>query len=67
MGERHLKLVLAEPGNRNGFCVDAIAFNVDLDLWPSQSEQARLAYKLDINEFRGRVSLQLLVDYLEPV
>lgn len=67
VGERHLKLVLAEPGNRNGFCVDAIAFNVDLDQWPSQAEQARLAYKLDINEFRGRVSLQLLVDYLEPL
>ncbi len=67
VGERHLKLVLAEPDNRNGFCVDAIAFNVDLEIWPCEVEQVRLAYKLDINEFRGRVSLQLLVDYLEPV
>ncbi|MEH6471861.1 MAG: single-stranded-DNA-specific exonuclease RecJ [Halopseudomonas sp.] len=67
VGERHLKLVLAEPGNSAGFCVDAIAFNVDLDTWPCEAPQARLAYKLDINEFRGRVSLQLMVDYLEPI
>lgn len=64
VGQRHLKLVLAEPDS--GFCVDAIAFNVDLDVWPNASSQARVAYKLDINEFRGRSSLQLLVDYLEP-
>ncbi len=64
VGQRHLKLVLAEPDS--GFCVDAIAFNVDLDVWPNASNQARVAYKLDINEFRGRSSLQLLVDYLEP-
>ena len=65
VGQRHLKLVLAEPGS--GFCVDAIAFNVDLTLWPSESSQAKVAYKLDINEFRGRTSVQFLVDYLEPV
>ncbi|OMH35322.1 single-stranded-DNA-specific exonuclease RecJ [Motiliproteus sp. MSK22-1] len=65
VGQRHLKLVLAEP--RSGFCVDAIAFNVDLGLWPSDSSQAKVAYKLDINEFRGRTSVQFLVDYLEPL
>ncbi|MEH6824543.1 MAG: single-stranded-DNA-specific exonuclease RecJ [Motiliproteus sp.] len=67
VGERHLKLVLAEAGNSQGFCVDGIAFNVDLDLWPCEAPQARVVYKLDMNEFRGRVSLQLLVDYLEPI
>lgn len=30
-------------------------------------KQARLAYKLEINEFRGNRSLQLLVDYIEPI
>ncbi len=64
VGQRHLKLVLSEPAS--GHCVDAIAFNVDLDVWPSQASQARVAYKLDINEFRGRSSVQLMVDYLEP-
>ncbi|RDE22528.1 single-stranded-DNA-specific exonuclease RecJ [Motiliproteus coralliicola] len=69
VGERHLKLVLApiEQGRPSGFCIDAIAFNVDLDVWPSQSNRARVAFKLDINEFRGRVSPQLMVDYLEPI
>ncbi len=67
VGERHLKLLLAEPGNSQKFCVDAIAFNVDLEVWPSTATQARVAYKLDMNEYRGRVSLQLLVDYLQPV
>ncbi len=56
--------MVAEP--ESGYCVDAIAFNVDTDVWPNISQQARLAYKLDINEFRGRTSVQLMVDYLEP-
>ena len=67
VGERHLKLVLAEPGAPTGFSVDAIAFNIDRETWPSDAKHARLAYKLDINEFRGRTSVQLLVDYIEPV
>ena len=66
VGERHLKMVVAcEPNSQIIF--DAIAFNVDLHQWPNQAaEKVRLAYKLDINEFRGRQSLQLIVDYLEP-
>lgn len=48
--------------------VDAIAFNVDTSIWPNpQIQRVRLAYKLDINEFRGNTNLQLLVDYLEPL
>jgi single-stranded-DNA-specific exonuclease len=64
VGQRHLKLVLQVPGS--DLCVDAIAFNVDLDRWPSSARQARVAYRLDINRFRGNTSLQLMVDYLEP-
>lgn len=66
VGEKHLKMVVA-PVAAPQFTLDAIAFNVDLDIWPSPATQAKLAYKLDINEFRGKVSLQLMVDYLEPV
>ncbi|WP_341826465.1 hypothetical protein, partial [Vibrio cholerae] len=34
--------------------------------WPDASvKTVRLAYKLDINEFRGNQSLQLMIDYLE--
>ncbi|KUJ84340.1 single-stranded-DNA-specific exonuclease RecJ [Microbulbifer flavimaris] len=66
VGERHLKMVVA-PEASPQLALDAIAFNVDTDQWPQPTDRVRLAYKLDINEFRGRESLQLLVSYLEPV
>jgi len=67
VGEKHLKLVLAldEQGRE---LIDAIAFNIDLELWPNpQAQKARLAYRLDINEFRGRQSVQLIVEYIEAL
>jgi len=65
VGEKHLKLVLGLPGSKQ--IVDAIAFNVDTEVWPNtKADQVRLAYQLDINEFRGRRSVQLLVQHLEP-
>ncbi|MCB5162672.1 single-stranded-DNA-specific exonuclease RecJ [Marinomonas algarum] len=66
VGEKHLKLLVREPNS--GLLLDAISFFVDLDKWPNHTaEQARLVYKLDINEFRGQRNLQLMVDYLEAV
>ncbi|KZN61035.1 ssDNA exonuclease RecJ [Pseudoalteromonas luteoviolacea CPMOR-1] len=59
VAEKHLKLVLKHP---TGKLVDAIAFNVDVRAWPNMSAQhADIAYQLDINEFRGKFSLQLIV------
>ncbi|NIB42995.1 single-stranded-DNA-specific exonuclease RecJ [Pseudomaricurvus alkylphenolicus] len=67
VGEKHLKMVLAVDDAKQQL-VDAIAFNVDTDQWPNPAVQKlNLAYKLDVNEFRGRESLQLMVEYLEPV
>jgi single-stranded-DNA-specific exonuclease len=67
VGEKHLKLVLAVDDNKQQI-IDAIAFNIDLEQWPNQAaEQVRVVYKLDINEFRGRQSLQLMVEYLEVI
>lgn len=64
--KNHLKMLL-EP-RQGGVLLDAIAFNINTRLYPDLSiKQARLAYKLDINEFRGNRSLQLLVDYIEPI
>lgn len=64
--KNHLKMLL-EP-KQGGILLDAIAFNINTRLYPDLSiKQARLAYKLDINEFRGNRSLQLLVDYIEPI
>ncbi|MBT4519906.1 MAG: single-stranded-DNA-specific exonuclease RecJ, partial [Halieaceae bacterium] len=63
VGEKHLKLTVT-PVNSTRL-IDAIAFNVDLDRWPDESvEIVNLAYRLDINEFRGNTNLQLVVEYL---
>ena len=67
VGEKHLKMVLAvdDAGQQ---LVDAIAFNVDLAQWPDQQvDKVRVVYKLDVNEFRGRESVQLLVDDIQTV
>ncbi|MGR5132735.1 single-stranded-DNA-specific exonuclease RecJ [Vibrio alfacsensis] len=68
VGEKHLKLML-EPlykGHPTNIMIDGITFNIDLRRWPDASvKTVRLAYKLDINEFRGNQSLQLMIDYIE--
>ncbi|MGR5067846.1 single-stranded-DNA-specific exonuclease RecJ [Vibrio alfacsensis] len=68
VGEKHLKLML-EPlyrGHPTNIMIDGITFNVDLRRWPDASvKTVRLAYKLDINEFRGNQSLQLMIDHIE--
>ncbi|MFH4738014.1 single-stranded-DNA-specific exonuclease RecJ [Vibrio diabolicus] len=68
VGEKHLKLML-DPlykGHPTNVMIDGIAFNVDLRRWPDASvKTVRLAYKLDVNEFRGNQSLQLMIDHIE--
>lgn len=63
VGERHLKMQLkSECGSVQ---LDAIAFNIDREQWPNASVRwVELAYKLDVNEFRGQESVQLLVSHL---
>ncbi|NHN36193.1 single-stranded-DNA-specific exonuclease RecJ [Pseudomaricurvus alcaniphilus] len=65
VGEKHLKLLLAtDPARQN--LLDAICFNVDLQQWPNEAaSRVHVAYQLDINEFRGRESLQLIVRHLQ--
>jgi len=63
VGDTHLKLVL-DTGD-GGAALDAIAFNVDTARWPDpQIEWIEAAYRLDVNEFRGR-HLQLVMEYLQ--
>jgi len=65
VGDRHLKLVLQLPGNE--LAIDAIAFNtVDTD-WPENVEKVELAYRLDVNEFNGRRTAQLMVEHIRPL
>ena len=66
VGENHLKLVLSHPSAPK-LSIDAIYFNMDVEQWPNNEiQQARCVYRLDINEFRGRQKLQLLVQYMMP-
>ncbi|GGK65302.1 single-stranded-DNA-specific exonuclease RecJ [Amphritea balenae] len=66
VGQRHLKLVLMEPDT--GIAIDAIHFNADTDTWPDETiQRVRAVYRLDINEFRGQRSLQLMIDHLLPL
>ncbi len=65
VGERHLKVMVEPVGG--GPLLDGIAFNVDTSIWPDNGvREVQLAYKLDINEFRGNRSLQLIIDHLWP-
>lgn len=64
VGKNHLKMVVS----LDGIEFDAIAFNIDIKTWPNPKvRQVKLAYKLDINEFRGQISVQLLVQALQEV
>ncbi|PCK09667.1 MAG: single-stranded-DNA-specific exonuclease RecJ [Alteromonadaceae bacterium] len=66
VGTKHLKLILCKERASN-VVFDAIAFNVDLDVWPNEAQRAHVVFRLDINEFRGRRTVQLLVEYLLPL
>ncbi|WP_425916199.1 single-stranded-DNA-specific exonuclease RecJ [Pseudomonas sp. GWSMS-1] len=65
VGERHLKVVLkSECGSVQ---LDGIAFGVDREIWPNPTVRwVELAYKLDVNEFRGQESVQLLIAHISP-
>ena len=63
VGQRHLKMVLKSDGANE---VDAIAFNVDLKSWPNAMvKRVHIAYRLDINVFRGQETVQLIVEQIE--
>jgi single-stranded-DNA-specific exonuclease len=65
VGAKHLKLML-RPAT-GGRPVDAIAFGAapegSAPGWP----RVRTAYRLDVNEYQGNRSLQLVIEYLAPV
>lgn len=66
VGERHLKVMVEPLGG--GPLLDGIAFNVDTTRWPDNGvREVELAFKLDVNEFRGNRSVQLLIDHIWPI
>ena len=62
VGEKHLKLRV-RPAD-GGSSVDAIAFN---QAGPTCRGVVQLAYRLDVNEYRGFESAQLVVEQISPV
>lgn len=63
VGSNHLKLVLGIKNTQQ--VVDAIAFNINVDDWPDGScNEIECAYQLDINEFRGNQSVQLIIRHI---
>ena len=64
VGDKHLKLKLGK-GDK---VLEAIAFFVDTSEWPNHRCQTiRAAFRLEVNEYKGRRNVQLLIEYLEPV
>jgi single-stranded-DNA-specific exonuclease len=66
VGERHLKLRVRPASS--GEIFDAIAFGAIDAASPCPeiaSGQARLAYRLDVNEYLGTRRLQLVVEHIE--
>lgn len=61
VGERHLKLRVATP---EGEQIDAIGFNLGEKL-PEARGRVQLAYRLDVNEYRGVRSPQLILEDLQ--
>lgn len=65
LADKHLKLVLQVPAGT--LLVDGIAFNLEAALLAAPLQRVRVLYKLDINEFRGQVNPQLIIERLEHV
>ena len=65
LADKHLKMMLQTA---DGKLVDAIWFNADNKRWPDVNVQrVQLAYQLDINEYRDKQNLQLIVRYMQSV
>ena len=64
VGEKHLKFKLRH--NISGEEVEAIAFNQSPDVLQTGDSSLRMIYRMDVNEFRGRKTLQLIIQYIEP-
>ncbi len=65
VGQQHLKFVLRFPMNE--LLIDAIAFFVEKPEDWLGTRSIRSAYKLDVNEYRGNKSVQLILQYIEKI
>ena len=66
VGQNHLKLTLELLNS--SLQLEAIAFNIDLSIWPNHRvKYLHAVYQINKNEYQGRARLQLLILYMQPV
>ena len=65
VGQQHLKFVLRFPMSDK--LIDAIAFFVEKPENWLGTRSIKSAYKLDVNEYRGNRSVQLMLQYIEKI
>lgn len=59
---KHLKMLLMKDEKM----FEAIAFNADVNQWPNhRCKHVNIAYRMDVNEFRNKCKVQLVVEHLE--
>lgn len=63
--DKHLKLSLRYPDVQ--YPIEAIQFNFDSSAWDYRAEKVHILFELDINEWNGKQSLQLMVKDLVVV
>jgi len=67
LADKHLKLVLKYPGSSTTY--EAIAFNMTSKIADEntalEGQKFNMAYKLDINEYRGNRKVQLILEYID--
>ena len=63
--DKHLKLSLRYPDVQ--YPIEAIYFNFDSEVWDYRAEKVHVLFQLDINEWNGKQSLQLMVRDLAVV
>ena len=65
VGENHARLKLRHESA--GTELEAIAFNSAGAVWFANAETIRAAYRLDVNEYRGIESLQLIIEHAAAI
>ena len=63
--DKHLKLSLRYPDVQ--YPIEAIQFNFDSSAWDYRAEKVHILFELDINEWNGKQSLQLMIKDLTLV
>ncbi|OXL23562.1 single-stranded-DNA-specific exonuclease RecJ [Psychrobacter sp. DAB_AL32B] len=63
--DKHLKLSLRYPDVQ--YPIEAIQFNFDSSAWDYRAEKVHILFELDINEWNGKQSLQLMVKDLAVI